>query len=92
MPPFCFQNPATSLQLDPSVIGKNIAQTGLGASGSEAGEVASATSTNNFINSCVGKTITNGQQVTGGSCNPIPMGDIPSKNNMVSAKFSSPRA
>lgn len=41
---------------------------------------------NNFINFCVGKTITNGEQVQTGSCNPTPMGDIPSTNNMV--KFS----
>jgi hypothetical protein len=55
-----------------------------------AGQVASLTSSNNFINFCAGKTITNGQQVTGGSCNPIPMGDIVPKANMPSCKFASP--
>jgi hypothetical protein len=55
-----------------------------------AGQVASLTSSNNFINFCAGKTITNGQQVTGGSCNPIPMGDIVPKANMPSCKFVNP--
>jgi len=82
-------NPQTSLQLDPSVIGSNIARDGLG-NGTEAGQAPSQTSTNNFINSCIGKTITNGLQVAAGSCNPIPMGNIPSKSNMVQCKFSSP--
>jgi len=41
-------------------------------------------SRNNFIGFCVGKTITNGKQVQTGSCNPTPMGDIPSVDNMAS--------
>lgn len=45
---------------------------------------------NNFIGFCVGKTITNGLQVQGGSCNPTPMGDIPSVDNMPSVKFEFP--
>jgi transcription initiation factor TFIID subunit 15 len=44
----------------------------------------------NFINFCTGKTLTNGQQVTGGSCNGIVMGDIPSQGNMVSSIIVSP--
>jgi hypothetical protein len=43
-----------------------------------------------FIAFCKGKTITNGKQVTQGSCNPTPMGDIPSTSNMVSSKASIP--
>lgn len=39
----------------------------------------------NFINVCTGKTLTNGKQVTGGSCNGVTMGDIPSNQNMISA-------
>jgi hypothetical protein len=39
--------------------------------GSEAGQAASLTSQNNFINNCAGKTLTNGLQITGGSCNGI---------------------
>jgi len=44
---------------------------------------------NNFINFCVGKTITNGKQVQTGSCNSTPMGDIPSVDNMASFFFCS---
>lgn len=83
-------NPQTSLTLDPSVIGPGYAQTGIGANGSEAGEVASLTTTNNFINFCLGQQITNGEQFSTASCNPIPMGQIPSKGNLPSAKFTSP--
>jgi hypothetical protein len=57
-----------------------------------AGQVASLTSVNNFINFCatVQKPITNGQQIKGGSCNPAPMGVIASSSNMPSAKFVQP--
>ena len=37
----------------------------------EVGQALSATSTNNFINFCSGKTLTNGLQNVGGSCNGI---------------------
>ncbi|TFK93029.1 hypothetical protein K466DRAFT_169146 [Polyporus arcularius HHB13444] len=60
----------------------------------EAGQVASATSTNNFINFCAtvpNKQITNGLQVKEGSCNPAPMGVIASTANMPSCKFVSPK-
>jgi hypothetical protein len=58
----------------------------------EAGQVASLTSGNNFINFCATSKLplTNGLQVTGGSCNTAPMGEIPSTANMVSAKFTNP--
>jgi hypothetical protein len=79
----------TSLTLDPTVIAKGFAQDGQAVA--EAGQVASLTSTNNFINFCKGKTLTDGKQVTGGSCNPAPMGDIPSSNNMPSCKFKNPK-
>ena len=57
------------------------------------GQVASRTSTNNFINFCasVNKQITNGQQIKEGSCNPAPMGVIASTANMPSCKFISPQ-
>jgi hypothetical protein len=77
-------DPQTSLTLDPSVIQH------INGAGSGAGEAISLVSTNNFINVCVGKTITNGLQVQGGSCNPTPMGDIPSVDNMPTAKFQFP--
>lgn len=38
---------------------------------SAAGQSKSQTSQNNFINNCAGKTLTNGLQVTAGSCNGI---------------------
>jgi hypothetical protein len=58
-----------------------------------AGQVPSLTSSNNFINFCLtvpNLPITNGKQITTGSCNPAPMGVIPSKDNMPSAKFVFP--
>jgi hypothetical protein len=58
-----------------------------------AGQVASLTSTNNFINFCLtvpNLPLTNGQQITTGSCNPAPMGILPSNANMPSAKFVFP--
>jgi hypothetical protein len=44
---------------------------GTGAIGSEATQAKSDTSTNNFINFCSGKALTNGLQITTGSCNGI---------------------
>lgn len=80
-------NLQTSLTLDKSVIAPAFAS----GKGKAAGEADSLQSTNNFINFCSGKTVTNGAQVTAGSCNPAPMGDIPSSANMPSAKFQSPK-
>lgn len=59
-----------------------------------AGQVASITSTNNFINFCLtvpNLPLTNGQQVKSGSCNPAPMGVIAAQTNMPSAKFQNPK-
>jgi len=80
-----------SLTLDPNVIAVNFSQDGQAVQ--EAGQVASLTSTNNFINFCltVNKPITNGQQITTGSCNPAPMGVIASSSNMPSSKFAFPK-
>lgn len=47
---------------------------------------------NNFINFCDGQEITNGQQVTTGSCNGIPMGRIPAVSNMISAIITNPQS
>lgn len=85
-------DPQTSLTLDPRVIAKGFANDG--QSVPVAGQIASKTSTNNFINFCLtvpNLPITNGQQITTGSCNPAPMGIIPSSSNMPSAKFTSPK-
>ncbi|KAJ6573930.1 hypothetical protein DFH09DRAFT_915660, partial [Mycena vulgaris] len=55
------------------------------------GQSAAATSPNNFANFCATKLpITNGLQITSGSCNPIPIGQIPSTAAIPSAKFQSP--
>jgi len=59
-----------------------------------AGQVASLTSTNNFVNFCLtvpNLPITNGKQIKTGSCNPAPIGVIPSVDNMPSSKFVFPK-
>jgi len=82
----------TSLTLDNAVLATGFEQNGQ-ENVTEAGQVPSLTSSNNFINFCLtvpNLAITNGQQVTAGSCNPAPMGAIPSTSNMPSAKFVNP--
>ncbi|GAW04996.1 hypothetical protein LENED_006826 [Lentinula edodes] len=81
----------SSLTLDPRVIATGFLNNGQDVQ--EAGQVASLTSNNNFINYCLTQgnlPITNGLQTTTGSCNPAPIGTIPSVQNMPSAKFASP--
>jgi len=80
-----------SLTLDPSVIAKGFEKDGQQTPAP--GQVASLTSKNNFINFCAttNQPITNGLQITGGSCNPAPMGQIPSTDNMPSCKFTFPK-
>lgn len=77
--------------LDPDVIAKGFANDGQDVPVD--GQVASLTSTNNFINFCkdINLPITNGEQKTGGSCNPTPMGAIPSTSVMPSSKFVFPK-
>jgi len=82
-------DPQTSLTLDPRVIAPGFANNG--QSVPAAGQVASLTSTNNFINFCLNSTLTNGQQIASGSCNPAPMGVIPASSNMPSSKFTNPK-
>jgi len=80
-----------SLTLSQSVIATGFTNNGQAVA--EPGQVASLTSNNNFINFCATVPqlpITNGKQITTGSCNPAPMGAIPSVNNMPSAKFVFP--
>lgn len=79
------------LALDPAVIAKGFENNGQAQP--EAGQVASLTSSNNFINFCLtvgNKPLTNGQQIKTGSCNPAPMGVIAATTNMPSSKFTSP--
>ncbi|KAH9921427.1 uncharacterized protein B0H18DRAFT_880090 [Fomitopsis serialis] len=56
------------------------------------GEIASITSSNNFINYCstVNLPLTNGTQIKAGSCNAAPMGAIAATTAMPSAKFVNP--
>ncbi|TFK37598.1 hypothetical protein BDQ12DRAFT_632172 [Crucibulum laeve] len=84
-------DPQKSLTLDPKVIASGFANDGQDVP--TAGQVASLTSTNNFINFCLtvpNLPITNGKQITTGSCNPAPIGVIPSTDNMPSSKFTFP--
>ena len=84
-------DPQKSLTLDPRVIATGFANNGQDVP--TAGQVASLTSTNNFINFCLtvpNLPITDGKQITTGSCNPAPIGAIPSTDNMPSAKFAFP--
>ncbi|KAJ7293850.1 hypothetical protein C8J57DRAFT_1112471 [Mycena rebaudengoi] len=59
------------------------------------GQSAALVSKNNFANFCLlglpNVPITNGLQVTTGSCNPIPIGNIPAQAKMPSGKFQSPK-
>ncbi|EDR15084.1 uncharacterized protein LACBIDRAFT_291582 [Laccaria bicolor S238N-H82] len=85
-------NPQTSLTLDPKVIAAGFANNGQDVPA--AGQVPSITSTNNFINFCLtvpNLPITNGKQITTGSCNPAPIGAIPSVDKMPSSKFTNPK-
>ncbi|KAF9527727.1 hypothetical protein CPB83DRAFT_855530 [Crepidotus variabilis] len=84
-------DPQKSLTLDPRVIATGFEQDGQDPP--VAGQVASLTSSNNFINYCLtvpNLPITNGKQITTGSCNPAPIGAIPSVDNIPSSKFESP--
>lgn len=81
-----------STTLDQSVIATGFALDG--QQNATAGQVASLTSTNNFINFCAtvpNLPITNGQQITTGSCNPAPMGVIAASTNIPSSKFTNPK-
>ncbi|OBT83757.1 hypothetical protein VE02_07176 [Pseudogymnoascus sp. 03VT05] len=81
-------NAADGLTLLANAVQKGSAQDG--SANIAAGQALSITSDNNFINFCSGKTLTNGLQVQGGSCNGVVMGDIPSKANMVSSIITFP--
>lgn len=80
------------LALNPAVIATGFEQNGQ-ENQTEAGQVPSLTSSNNFINFCLtvpNLPLTNGQQIKTGSCNPAPMGIIAATTNMPSAKFQNP--
>lgn len=78
--------------LDPSQVASGFAQNGQETP--TAGQVASLTSVDNFINFCAtvpNLPLTNGQQIVTGSCNPAIMGVIASQKNMPSSKFTFPQ-
>jgi len=81
----------SSLTLDSAVISAGLQKNGQDNITSP-GQSPSKTSTNNWINFCktVDKELTDGQQKTDGSCNPVPIGIIPSVNNIPSTKFLFP--
>jgi hypothetical protein len=63
---------ATATTLSPDAVQSGSFNDGSDEIGSaEVGQAKSLTSTNNFINNCAGKTLTNGLQITTGSCNGI---------------------
>ncbi|EQL03365.1 ribosomal protein s17 [Ophiocordyceps sinensis CO18] len=80
---------------DPRCLEKSIIQAASQQDGnSPAGAFAiSDTDANNFINFCArpNTNLTKGQQAPEGSCNPIPMGMIPTAERMVSAIITSPQ-
>ncbi|KAG6877274.1 hypothetical protein C0993_008921 [Termitomyces sp. T159_Od127] len=82
----------SKIALDPRVIAKGFENNGQDVPAP--GQVPSLISSNNFINFCLtvpNLPITNGRQITSGSCNPAPIGVIPSTDNMPSAKFTNPK-
>ncbi|KAJ3490166.1 hypothetical protein NLI96_g1628 [Meripilus lineatus] len=84
-------DPQTSRTLVDAVIAKGFENDGQDQPA--AGQVASLTSSNNFINFCAtvpDLPITNGKQIKTGSCNPAPMGVIAASSNIPSAKFQFP--
>lgn len=88
---FARQNQPNCLQKD--LIQSASSRTGQepGTPGAKAGQSPSATDNDNFINFCRGQTITNGAQIKTGSCNGIPMGKLPSVDNMISAMITNPQ-
>jgi hypothetical protein len=63
---------ATGTTLSPAAIQSGSFNDGTNEIGANvAQQAASLTSQNNFINNCAGKTLTNGLQITTGSCNGI---------------------
>ncbi|KAJ6512099.1 hypothetical protein C8R47DRAFT_1314147 [Mycena vitilis] len=83
----------SSFDLDPSVVCSNFLDDG--QSPPVAGQSPSLTSSNNYINYCAltlpQTPLTNGLQITTGSCNPAPIGLIPSVDHMPSAKYLFPK-
>jgi hypothetical protein len=70
-----------STTLSADAIQKGSFNNGQLETGSDPGQAPSLTSQSNFINNCVGKTLTNGLQITTGSCNGISKNSNPDSNH-----------
>ncbi|KAF5351592.1 hypothetical protein D9758_007264 [Tetrapyrgos nigripes] len=85
-------NAQTSLTLDPAVIANGFSDDGQDPPVD--GETRSLTSSNNFINYCAlfNLPLTNGTQNSrfNATCNPVPMGALPSVDHMPSSKIRFP--
>ncbi|KAK4639879.1 hypothetical protein QC761_0112840 [Podospora bellae-mahoneyi] len=79
--------------LSPKAVQSASLYTGLeeGTTGIRPGLSKSDTNPSNFINFCVGQTLTNGRQNSAGSCNGIPMGKIPASSNMITSIITHPQ-
>ncbi|KAK1758593.1 hypothetical protein QBC47DRAFT_145810 [Echria macrotheca] len=84
-------NAASVTCLAPNAIQTGSQSTGQSGAVAADGQVESKTDPANFINTCAGLTLTNGLQNRDGSCNGIPMGKIPSVDNMVSTVILFPK-
>ncbi|OAX82223.1 hypothetical protein ACJ72_03430 [Emergomyces africanus] len=84
------RNQPGGLSLNPTVLQKGSQLDGEKEALDRNEVTPSKTSLNNFINYCEGQTLTNGTKNKEGSCNGIPMGEIPSTNNMVSTLITAP--
>ncbi|CAK7225166.1 hypothetical protein SCUCBS95973_005769 [Sporothrix curviconia] len=82
----------SSYCLAPDVVQTASTQTGQeeGTNGISDGQSPSNVDPANFINFCAGLPLTNGRQLSTGSCNGIPMGRLPAKTNMVSSIITAP--
>ncbi|KAI7916278.1 hypothetical protein M9X92_007979 [Pyricularia oryzae] len=84
-------NGGDATQLAPNAVQSGSFFDGSDAIGANDAQAQSDVSQNNFINFCAGQTLTNGLQLVDGSCNGIPMGQIPSKQNMVASVIINPK-
>ncbi|OJD13150.1 hypothetical protein AJ78_06373 [Emergomyces pasteurianus Ep9510] len=78
------------LSLNPAVLQKGSQLDGKKEALNKDEVTPSKTSSNNFINYCDGRILTNGTKIKEGSCNSIPMGEIPSTKHMVSTLIMAP--
>ncbi|KAH8649641.1 hypothetical protein BGZ60DRAFT_534523 [Tricladium varicosporioides] len=90
-------SPLVKKQASPTCLANGVVQSAsaltgqeAGTTGIKAGQAESDVDDANFINFCAGEVLTNGKQITTGSCNGIPMGQIPATENMISAMITNP--